>query len=74
MKLYGSFEEKGYQVEAYIPSSSSEPMQFHLKALKDGKLVKEMKIPLNHEPIFGVDTEDHQNLEAKTEELMQSLP
>jgi hypothetical protein len=74
MELYGKFQEKGYDIEAYIPSKSNESMEFKVRALKDGKVVRELKIPLNHTPIFGIDVEDHQNLEIKTEELLSSLP
>ncbi len=74
MELYGKFQEKGYDIEAYIPLKSSESMEFQVRALKDGEIVRELKIPLNHEHIFGVDIEDHQNLEKKTGELLSSLP
>ena len=74
MDLYASFDEKGYKVEAFIPSGSNEQMQFLVKVYDGSKVIKELKIPMDHEPIFGVDVDDNQRLEDETEKLMQSLP
>ncbi len=72
--LYGSFEERGYKVEAYIPNSDEVPLAFVLRAYKEDELVKEMKVPMHYRPIFGVDVADVAALEEKTEELMKTLP
>lgn len=74
MKLCGSFEEKGYKIEAYIPTRDIEPQEFLVRAYKEEKLIKEIKIPMMHEPRFGVDVEDKRRLEDKTEELLEELP
>lgn len=73
MELYGSFEERGYKVEAYMPSSPKEPLEWLVKAYKKGKLVKEIRIPMFYEPIFGVDVDDAKTLEEKTDELLKLL-
>ncbi|MFH1064796.1 MAG: hypothetical protein V1729_06955 [Candidatus Woesearchaeota archaeon] len=72
--LYSSFDERGYHVEAYTPNDDSVPQEFVVKAYKDDKLVEEMKVPMLHRPVFGVDVGDIAELEAKTEELMKKLP
>ncbi len=74
MQLYGKFEEKGYEIEAYMPSNKEEPLEFVIKAYKDKKLVKEMNVPMVYYPIFGVDGSDLAELENKTEELLKLLP
>ncbi len=74
MRLYGCIEEKGYVIEAYLPNKEEEPYQFYLKAMKDGKLVKEISFPIFYPIRFGVDMEDLSTLEQKTEELLKELP
>lgn len=74
MKFYASFEERGYRLEAKLPSSSEDPMEWELTAYKDGSVVKELRIPLLYPPVFGPDVEDIAELEAKTDELMKQLP
>ena len=74
MKLYGDFKERGYEIQAFIPSEEEDPLAFLVKATKDGKPVKEMTIPLMHPVTFGVDHEDHDNLEAQMDEFMSGLP
>ncbi len=65
MKLYDEFEERGYKVQAFIPTSSSE-RNWIVKAFKDGILVQEIEIPMNIEPRFGVDSNDLRALEEET--------
>lgn len=74
MELYGSFKERGYKIEAYMPSSSKDPLEWLVKAYKNNKLVKEIRIPIFYEPLFGVDVDDARTLEEKTDELLKSLP
>ncbi len=73
-KLYASFDDRGYHLEAYIPNDGSVPQEFVVKAYKDDKLVEEMKVPMMYRPTFGVDVADLAELEAKTDELMKRLP
>ena len=74
MELYRKISDKGYNFEVYIPSNEKDPLEFQLRALKEGKLVKEVKILMCHEPLFGVDASDLANLEKETDELIKSLP
>jgi len=74
MKLQGEFEEKVYKIQAYMPTSASEPLEWVVKAFKDGKLVKELKIPMHIEPRFGLDSVDIMILEKETEKFLESLP
>ncbi len=74
MNLYGRFEENGYRIEAFIPDNADEPLEWTIKAYKENGLVKEIKVPMIHEPIFGVDVDDLRTLEDETDELMKSLP
>ena len=73
LSLYGSFEERGYKVEAYIPNSSEVAREFVVRAYSGEKLVEEMKVPMVHEPVFGVDVEDKETLEHEVEKLIQKL-
>jgi|TARA_Y100000310_G_C20642776_1_gene794905 hypothetical protein len=73
MELYGSFEEKGYKIEAYLPSNKEDSCEWVIRAYKDKEIVKEVNVPLFHPPIFGPDVEDVATLEDKTEELLNSL-
>ena len=74
MKLQAEFEERGYKVQAFMPTSAKEPLEWIVKVFKDGKLVRELKIPMHHEPRFGVSSIDIQILEEETAKLMESLP
>ncbi len=68
MKLYDEFEERGYKVQAFLPTNSSEK-DWIVKVF-----IKEIKIPMNIEPRFGVDSNDLRALEEETAKLMESLP
>ena len=74
MILYGTFEEKGYSFEAYIPNSDDEPIAFNLRILCEGDLKYALLIPLLHTPTFGVDVSDMQHLEATLEKVLILLP
>lgn len=74
MDLYGSFKEREYKVEAYLPSSDNDHLEWIIRAYKKNKLVREIKVPIIHRPIFGPDIEDVATLEEKTEEFINSLP
>ncbi|MEK6857861.1 MAG: hypothetical protein AABX39_04710 [Nanoarchaeota archaeon] len=72
MIKYGSFEEKGYTIEAYMTSSGQS--EWYVKAIKDNKVVKEIRIPMMYTPVFGPDVSDVSELEQKTDELLKELP
>ena len=73
MELYGKFNEKGYDFEAYWPSSDRDRHEWILRAYKDGSLVKEVTEPIFHPTLFGVDVDDAANLERITDELIKEL-
>ncbi len=73
LSLYGRFEERGYKIETYIPNSNKVALEFVVRAYSGEKLIEEMKIPMHHEPIFGVDVEDEARLEEEVGKLMQKL-
>ena len=74
MKLYADFDERGYHVEAYLPTNAKEPQEWVVKAHKDGELVKEIHVPMFIAPRFGPDSNDVRKLEEETDKLMKSLP
>lgn len=73
LSLYDSFEERGYKIETYIPNSDKVAREFVVRAYKGENLVEELKIPMVHEPLFGVDVEDEGVLEEEVEKLMKRL-
>lgn len=73
LSLYDSFEEGGYRIEAYIPNSNKVALEFVVRAYSGEKLIEELKVPMLHEPLFGVDVVDHERLEEEVETLMQKL-
>ncbi len=73
MDKYAEFKERGYRVVAYIPTTRKETRQFLVQVYKRKKFVKEINVPMEYFPLFGVDVSDQQTLEEKTEELMRGL-
>jgi len=73
MILYSSFEERGYKVEAHIPENSSESLEFKISVYRGSSLVREERVQMDHEPFFGVDTEDRQRLNQETDRIMKEL-
>ena len=73
-QFYADFEERGYKLEAYMRPTDQDGSEWYVRALKDGKLVKDVTIPMMYVPRFGVDLQDKLTLEEKTEELLKSLP
>jgi len=73
MEQYGKFKERGYTIEAYIPTNDTEPNEF-LLTIRKGKFKQEHRIPMLHRPTFGVDIDDKQTLEEKMEEILKTLP
>lgn len=74
MLLYGTFQERGYTFEAYIPNSDAEPVAFELRVLVGTESKYVLLVPMLHTPTFGVDTGDMQKLEAILEQILGFLP
>lgn len=75
LDLYGSFVESGYKVDAYMPKSAAQARQWTVRIYKEGEdaVFREVTIPMDYEPIFGVDVSDKYMLEKRTEEIMREL-
>jgi hypothetical protein len=74
MKLYGEFEEKGYQFKAYFPENANEGIEFKIEILLSGNTKKAFSVPMVYEPRFGVDDNDAARLEVITDEIIAILP
>lgn len=70
----GSFVEKGYQFEAYMPASDEEIRCFLLKVARAGQSVVTVRIVMDYAPLFGIDSDDKQRLEAVTQRVIDLLP
>ena len=57
-----------------MPMSANKPLEWVVKVFKEGKLIKELRIPMRIEPRFGPDSTDVMILENETEKLLESLP
>jgi hypothetical protein len=75
LDLYSSFTENGYKVEAFMPRSSSQTLQWTLKVTRDGEEepCHTETFPMLHEPIFGVYDDDQTTLEEQTDRIMREL-
>jgi hypothetical protein len=74
MLLYGTFQERGYTFEAYIPNSDAEPVAFELRVLVGTESKYVLLLPMMYTPTFGVDAGDMQKLEAILEQILGFLP
>ncbi|VVB82841.1 Uncharacterised protein [uncultured archaeon] len=75
MELYGSFEEKGYKIESYFPTNlEEEKLEWIVKIYRDNKLERELSIPMDVNPLFGVDIFDLKTLDERVDELLKLLP
>lgn len=74
MILYGTFEERGYKFEAYIPDDDAEPVAFDLRIIVGPELKYAMLLPMTYVPTFGVDVGDIQSLESTLDRCLQILP
>lgn len=74
MNLYSHFEEKGYRVEAYIPTNDADIDAFEIRVLIAGELKKTLYLRLTYLPVFGVDAGDLHHLEAFAAAMMTALP
>jgi hypothetical protein len=67
--IYGEFEEDGFVIKAFYGTHN-----MVLVAYRDGEEVdREECPPYNYEPRFGLDVQDAQILEERTEILMGRL-
>jgi len=74
MQLYGSFEERGYKFEAYIPTDDSEPVAFELRIFLGEELKHSLLISMGYTPVFGVDSGDVAKLEWTVDQILHLLP
>jgi len=74
MNLYSHFEEKGYRIEAYIPTNDADIDAFEIRVLIAGELKKTLYLRLTYLPVFGVDVDDLHHLEAFAAAMMTALP
>lgn len=74
MRLYGNFEEKGYQVRAYLPDGPAEGIAWKVEISEGEKILHEFRIPMIYEPRFGPDSNDVAQLEAVTDDVLGLLP
>jgi hypothetical protein len=81
MEEYSRFSLKDHTFIAFGPSGDGEPREWTLQVNKDeyvnnqhkSTLIKEVKIPIIHRPIFGYDVNDLELLNEKVEELIKEL-
>ena len=74
MKLFGKFTERGYSVEAFLPTNSSEPGAWTIRIKKGRRLIKKTSVPMLYEPRYGPDAGDVARLEEETARLLKELP
>ncbi|RDS78938.1 hypothetical protein DWU98_20180 [Dyella monticola] len=74
MLLYGTFEERGYTFEAYIPTDDAEPVAFELRIIVGGELKHSLLVPMTYTPTFGVDAGDRQMIESILDRVLAVLP
>jgi hypothetical protein len=70
---YGSFEEKGCIVTAYMPASDSDRLRWTITVEKDGELIRTEYVGMNYQPIFGPDADDVGILNEHIEKLVKEL-
>ena len=74
MLLFGTFEERGYRFESYIPSLDTEPVAFELRIIVGEVTKYSLLVPMLYVPTFGVDAGDIQSLEATLDRILPLLP
>ncbi|MDT4965974.1 MAG: hypothetical protein QOJ64_711 [Acidobacteriota bacterium] len=74
MTSFASFEERGYTVQAFMPSGSTEPLVWTIRITRGEELIREATVPMSYEPRFGPDVGDVQALEAETGKILAELP
>lgn len=67
------FEEAGYTFKAWQPANDEARPEIVIQAFKDGELVKEVAVPMNHTNTFGLDVEDVFAMEEATDKLILEL-
>ena len=81
MLEYSRFSLKDCTFIAFGPESDGEVREWTLRVLKNdyventqkAEVVKEIRIPISHRPIFGYDEEDLARLDEKVEEIIKEL-
>lgn len=74
MLLYGTYEERGYRLEAYIPDTDLDAIAFELKILGVSVSPLSILIPMMYRPTFGVDIGDLRHLESVLDRVLAILP
>jgi hypothetical protein len=74
MRLHGEFEEKGYRVRAFVPSTASDGLAFRIEIRHGRKRLHAFRVPMLYEPRYAVDAGDARTLEAVTDAVMKILP
>ena len=74
MKLFGKFSERGYDVEAFMPTSSRERNQWTIRVRKGKRMVRSVSVLMLYEPRYGPDSGDVATLEEETAKLLKKLP
>lgn len=73
MDKYGSFEENGYTVTAYMPSEEKDPLEWYVEIKQGDEIVKQENIAMMFAPLFGPDVCDVAKLEEITDKLLREL-
>jgi hypothetical protein len=81
MLEYSRFSIKDCTFIALGPENDEEAREWTIRVNKDvytdnkheAVLIKEVKVPLIHKPLFGYDVDDLENLNEKVEEIIVEL-
>lgn len=74
MQRYGTFEERGYAFESWIPSTDSDPVGFEIRILIGAAVKYTLLVPMLYVPVMGVDIDDDAHMEAVLERVLKLLP
>ena len=81
LEEYGRFSENGYLVKAFMPVRPAQPRRWTVRAYEEAAVaaegdpepLREITLPMVHEPVFGADAADVAALEKRVGELMREL-
>jgi len=66
--------EGEYMLKLFQPSrADSQPKGAVVQAWRKDQLVREIEVPLDYEPRFGIDVSDMQEIEKATDKLVEEL-
>lgn len=66
--------EGEYLLKLWQPTNAqSEPKGAVVQAWREGHLIREIEVPLDYEPRFGIDAGDMQEIEKATDKLVAEL-